>query len=178
MVDRRRRRKSFFDDFFGSGFEDFENMIEEMVEKFGLDSNEFSRHPFVYGFSFSQKPGEEPEIREFGNIPSTNSRKNKEGTGHQVKIDERKPLIDVLETENEIHVIAEMPGIEKEDIKLNATESMVQLKASRGDRKYSENIELPGKIDPDSGKATYKNGVLEIIFKRVSDEHTRSIDID
>ncbi|AEH60886.1 heat shock protein Hsp20 [Methanosalsum zhilinae DSM 4017] len=176
MVDRRRRRKSFFDDFFGSGFEDFENMIEEMIEKFGVDANELSRHPFVYGFSLTQKPGEEPEIREFGNVPS--SKRGNDTEGHKVRIDERKPLIDVLETDSDIHVIAEMPGIEKEDISLNATDSSVELKASRGDRKYSEYIDLPAKIDPDTAKATYKNGVLEIIFKKSASQKSKTIDIE
>jgi len=38
--------------------------------------------PFFYGFSINQRPGEEPEIREFGNIRPESGR---------IEIGERKP---------------------------------------------------------------------------------------
>ena len=162
MADKRRR-KSFFDDIFGAdSFEDIEDMINHIIEN--MDIDELPGHPFVYGFSVTHRPGEDPSIREFGNIPPYQERGQ---LRHNIHIDERKPLIDVLETEDSVHVIAEMPGIEKEDIQLDATDSTVDLKAFRDDRKYSEQIELPVKVNPSSAEATYKNGVLEVIFKRM-----------
>ena len=41
---------------------------------------------------------------------------------------------------------------------------ILNIKALSDDRKYSEQIELPAKVLPDPIKATYKNGVLEVIF--------------
>jgi len=171
MVDRRR---SFFDDIFGTDtFEDIEDMIRHMIESIGTD--ELPDRPFVYGFSVTQRPGEEPAFREFGNVPP--DREMEQPEAHAVHIGERKPLIDVLETEDNVHVIAEMPGIEKKDIRLDATESVVDLHASHGERKYSEHIDLPVKVDPDSAEATYKNGVLEVIFRRMESEKRTSVKI-
>ena len=173
----RRRKKSLFDDIFGANpFEDVESVIDHMLNEMGISMDELSKQPFVYGFSVSQRPGEEPEIREFGNVPP--EALDGKPMGQQINIGERKPLVDVLETEDSVHVVAEMPGIEKEDIHLDATESTVELKAIHGERKYSEYVELPVKIDQDSAKATYKNGVLEVIFKRQEPEEKTSIRID
>lgn len=176
MADKRRK-KSFFDDIFGDdSFEDVESMIDHMLNEMGISMDELSKQPFVYGFSVSQRQGEEPEIREFGNLPSEVI--TEKTNGKQMYIGERKPLVDVLETEDNVYVVAEMPGIEKEDIHLDATESAVELKATNADRKYSEYVELPVKVDPDSAKATYKNGVLEVIFKRQKPVRKTSIQIE
>lgn len=172
MADKRRR-KSFFDDIFGTdSFEDIDDMIEHIIENMGID--ELPGHPFVYGFSVTRRPGEEPSIREFGNIPPHQEIGQ---FRHDIHIDERKPLIDVLETEDSVHVIAEVPGIEKEDIQLDATDSAVDLRACRDERKYSEHIELPVKVNPNSAEATYKNGVLEVIFKRMEPMKKTTINI-
>ncbi|MGP8322339.1 MAG: archaeal heat shock protein Hsp20 [Methanosarcinaceae archaeon] len=175
MADKRRKR-NLFDNLFGAdSYEDIEGIIEHMFNEMGINMDDLSKQPFVYGFSVTQRQGEEPDIREFGNISlETINGKMEE---HKMNIGERKPLVDVLETDDCVHVVAEMPGIEKEDIYLDATDSVVELKATHGERKYFEHIELPIKVNPNSAKATYKNGVLEVIFKRQITEKKTSIQI-
>ncbi|MGZ7133359.1 MAG: archaeal heat shock protein Hsp20 [Halobacteriota archaeon] len=155
-----KRRRSFFDDFFGEGFDELmEQMLRDLQE--GKQAK-----PFIYGFSMTQHPGEAPEVREFGNI---------QPFGRSVKMeDERKPLIDVMETTDEVHVIAEMPGVERTDVQLDTTESRLDIKAQNEFRKYSESVELPVKVDPHSAKATYRNGVLEVRLKRAQPEEEKS----
>ena len=176
MSDRKRRHNPFDDILGDDSFEDIDEILSHIFNEMGINMDDLPNIPSVYGFSVSKRPGEEPEIREFGNVSPeimagiTN--------GQQIDISERKPLIDIFETENNVHVVAEMPGIEKEDIHLDATDSVVELKATHGERKYSEYIELPVKVDPDSAKATYKNGVLEIIFDRRETEKKTSIHIN
>ena len=155
-----KKRRSFFDDFFGEGFEELmDQMLRDLQE--GRQPK-----PFIYGFSMTQHPGEEPEMREFGNI---------QPFGRNVKMeDERKPLIDVMETTEEVHVIAEMPGVDRTDVQLDTTESRLDIKAQNEFRKYSESVELPVKVDPHSAKATYRNGVLEVRLKRVQPEAEKS----
>ena len=41
----------------------------------------------------------------------------------------REPFIDVMESDNEIIATAEMPGLEKQDIKINVTEDMLEISA-------------------------------------------------
>ena len=155
-----KKRRSFFDDFFGEGFEELmDQMLRDLQE--GRQPN-----PFIYGFSMTQHTGEAPEMREFGNI---------QPFGRSVKMeDERKPLIDVMETTEEVHVIAEMPGVDRTDVQLDTTESRLDIKAQNEFRKYSESVELPVKVDPHSAKATYRNGVLEVRLKRVQPEEEKS----
>ena len=179
MIDRdRRKRKSFFDDIFGiDPFQDMEEMFERVSRAMGVNVENFENHPFVYGFSMTQRPGEVPEIREFGNVPMfEQSGEGEEGEGRY--LDMRKPLIDVLEAEETVHVIAEMPGIEKDNIRLNATDLILDIETVIGNPKYSERVELPVKVDPQSAKATYKNGVLEVTFKRLESSSRTSIDIE
>jgi HSP20 family protein len=57
-----------------------------------------------------------------------------------------------------------MPGITKEDVSLEISGTVLNITA-HGDRKYSERVELPARVVADSAKATYKNGVLEVVFK-------------
>jgi HSP20 family protein len=154
------KRRSFFDDFFGGGF-------EELMDQMLRDLQEGKQpEPFIYGFSMTQHPGEAPEVREFGNVlPS----------GKRVKMEEeRTPLIDVMETKDEVHVIAEMLGVDRTDVQLDATENRLDIRAQNEARKYSESVELPVKVDRNSAKATYRNGVLEVRLKRIQPEEEKS----
>ena len=93
-------------------------------------------------------------VRQFGNVAPGRF-------GPEIR-EEREPLVDVIEEKASIKVVAELPGVEKEDIKLNATEDMLTISVDTPQRKYYKEVILPAKIDPKSAKATYKNGVLEV----------------
>lgn len=96
-----------------------------------------------------------------------------------MEIKERKPLIDTFESDDEIHVIAEMPGIEKKDIRLNATKTTLEIEAETENRRYAEHVDIQDEVYPDSAKANYNNGVLEVTLKRaMQTEKGRPIKID
>jgi len=98
--------------------------------------------------------------------------------GAVVPSEYREPFIDVMEKDKEIIATAEMPGLEKKDIKINVTEDMLEISAEtkqeekkeekgyiyreRRSGSYYRAISLPSPVDPDNSKATYENGVLEI----------------
>lgn len=142
------RRFSAFDDVFERMMKDFEEIMRR-AEKGEIK-------PIIRGFSIRIGPDGKPEIREFG------TKEIREIRG----IEERKPLVDVIETDDEVQVIAEMPGISKDDIELKATEKSLEIKAEGESRKYYEVVDLPAEVDPDSAKARYNNGVLEVILKK------------
>jgi HSP20 family protein len=127
------------------------------LDEFFKSSSSGEAKPFIRGFSIRIGPDGKPEIKEFGTKPEAIR-----GEG----IEERKPLIDVMETDEEVHIIAEMPGINKDDIDLNASEKSVEIKAEGENRRYYETVELPCEVIAESAKARYNNGVLEVIFKR------------
>jgi HSP20 family protein len=125
--------------------------------------------PFVYGYSVKVGPEGKPRIREFGNI-KPRARMGQPRVHIQEK---RKPLVDVMENDGRVNVIAELPGVQKEDIELNATNETLTISVNTPERKYYEEVELPSGVDPKGADSTYKNGVLEVSLKKQREEHKK-----
>jgi len=85
-------------------------------------------------------------------------------------LEEREPLVDVISTNGEIKVVAELPGVEKEDIKLHGTEDTLTISVDTPRRKYFKEIELPAKVDVKKAKTMYKNGVLEVTLPKIEEK--------
>lgn len=163
-----RRRRSIFD-LFDEMMREFEREImeiEEELEHMLRSGAAQIRGPYFYGIRITIGPDGVPRIEEFGNI--------KRGRGGKPVITEEiEPLVDVIEHEDEIWVVAELPGADKDKIKVRATEDKVIIKAE-GEKKYYKVVELPSKVDPSTAKATYKNGVLEIKLKKKGEKKEES----
>jgi HSP20 family protein len=63
-------------------------------------------------------------------------------------------------------VVIEMPGINKNNIKINAYDQTLEVKSDDPKRKYHKAIEVPPETDIETAKSTYNNGILEITFKK------------
>lgn len=85
---------------------------------------------------------------------------------------EPKPLIDVLEEDDEVFVVAELTGFNKEDLKINVENQRLTLSAKTLERKYHKSLNLPARVIPNTIYTTYKNGVLEIRLKKAAKEET------
>jgi HSP20 family protein len=132
--------------------------------------------PFVFGYSITFGPEGKPEIREFGNIKP----QPKLGrAGVDIKR-EREPLIDIALTNGEVRVVAELPGVEKGDIKLHGTEDTLTISVDKAERRYYKEVELPRKVDVRQARSTYKNGVLEVCLPTKKEDKPKgeSIKID
>jgi HSP20 family protein len=143
-----------------------QKLADEMLRK-GL-SGQNKRDPFVYGFSVRTGPNGEPRIQEFGNAKD-----------YFVNEDERSewtPLTDVQETENDILVTVDIPGVEKEDINIEVRDTKLVLDVE-SKRNYRTTIDLPRQVDPSDSEATYNNGVLEVKLKKMEEEKGQSIQI-
>lgn len=117
-------------------------------------------------------------FEEFRGRPSRRRLLSSGERGAIVPAEYREPFIDVIETDKEVIATAEMPGLEKPDIKINVTEDRLEISAEtkmeekkeekgyvyreRRSGSYYRAISLPSPVDPDKSKASYKNGVLEI----------------
>ncbi len=149
---------------FGGLFQGLGNLIElasklseEGVERSGEIRGLPKRAKGVYGFSIRTMAGK-PVIESFGNIRET-------AKGPVVE-EVREPMVDVFDEENRILVIAELPGVSENEIKIEVAGDILNLAASDGDRKYAKEILLPGKVKPESMKTSYKNGILEITLEK------------
>jgi len=78
----------------------------------------------------------------------------------------REPLVDVIQEPDQVKVIAELPGVEREDIQLFATERALTIDVTSPDHRYHKELELPFEVDEDSAASTYRNGVLETVIRR------------
>jgi HSP20 family protein len=89
------------------------------------------------------------------------------------------PDVDVEERGNDIIVTADMPGVDKSDIRINVTEDNVleisaekkaeekkeeqgYIRHERSYSRYYRAIRLPVPVDKTKAKASYNNGVLEV----------------
>ncbi|HUW67203.1 MAG: Hsp20/alpha crystallin family protein [ANME-2 cluster archaeon] len=159
---RRRPNRDIFDEM-DHEFEEINNMMERMFRTIRSQANVEPGKPLVYGFSMKVGPDGIPHVEQFGNVRPT-------GKG-MISGDVREPYsCNILDSEkNQLCITAEMPGITREDVTVDATDTVVTIKAETKDRKYFKEIPTDAPIDPDSGKAKYNNGVLELTFKLKGD---------
>jgi HSP20 family protein len=171
---KRRNRDPFFGDV-DDMFREMEKMMDDEMKSFtekvpkeyvkerklpdGSTVKELG--PFVYGYSMKIGPDGKPEIQEFGNL--------KKGLKGPPEIkEEREPLVDIVETEGEVRVVVELPGVEKTDIKLRGTEDSLEIAVDTPHYKYGKEVQLPAKVLVRDARSTYKNGVLEVILPKAS----------
>ncbi len=160
----------------GDVWNPFEEMMKDFEEKTPEEFEEFVKEeetpqgkvrrygPFVYGFSYSKKPGEEPEIQEFGNVkPSGRGEIEPSPEG------EREPLTEVVELDGIYEVTVEVPGVEKGEIELSATENGLKVRTT-GDRRYHKEIDFDEPIDTDEVDATFRNGILTVELEKEEKE--------
>ncbi|MBU4076637.1 MAG: Hsp20/alpha crystallin family protein [Euryarchaeota archaeon] len=146
--DWRKTEKGFFDE--------FEREFEQMNELMNRMMTSLGKEPQVYGFSIQAGPEGLPHVEHFGNVVPVGK-----------DSDVREPFTSSIinEKDNEVNITAEMPGIGKEDIEVNATENDITIKAESSGRKYYKKLSTPAPVDPDSAKAKYNNGVLEVTLR-------------
>ena len=74
--------------------------------------------------------------------------------------------VDILETEKSLHVVAGIPGMEKDDFKLDCTGWGLEITASNPEKTVREMVGLPARVNKTGMKTTYKNGILEVVFNK------------
>ena len=79
---------------------------------------------------------------------------------------ELEPLVDVLEENDEVIVVAEFAGFNKENIKTSVKDQRLTLSAKGIDRKFYKSLNLPKRVIPTTIRTAYKNGVFEVRLKK------------
>ncbi|MCL5430476.1 MAG: Hsp20 family protein [Candidatus Marsarchaeota archaeon] len=138
--------------------------LEDVTRDFKSISDEsFTNRTIIYGFNVRMDKNGNPIVEQFGNVKPSNE--------EQVLIsDKREPLVDIIEKDKEIIIIAEMPGISKGEISITATPMEVHVWSNNPDRGYSRRLKVPNKVNPDSIVAKFRNGVLEMTCQKVKQE--------
>ncbi|MBI5844338.1 MAG: Hsp20/alpha crystallin family protein [Deltaproteobacteria bacterium] len=103
------------------------------------------------------------------------------------------PALDVTETEKEIKVSAEVPGIAREDIAVSLTEGLLTVSGEKKEEKeeksegrtvsercygsFSRTVRLPAEVDAEKVEASYKDGVLTISLPKSESVKTTKITV-
>lgn len=119
------------------------------------------RH-FIKGYKISTNPDGKTKITRFGNQTSKKLKPNLK------KIEEPKPLLDIIQTEKEVMVVIELPGVNKKDINIKVTNKTLSISAKKPNTSFSKKIDLPIKINKNESSAVYKNGVLTITLPKTN----------
>jgi HSP20 family protein len=165
----RRNLRRWFGDFLPEEmFRQIEEMMDRMMREMNegtlIDSEAFEEmlrnpegtNPYVFGFSMKVGPDGRPIIQRFGNPPAD------EGA----EAPSLEPLVDVVEEDDEIIVVAEVPGVERDEIKVRIKGTTLTIHADNPDRPYHKVIELPSKVLKEDAKSAIRNGVLEVRLKK------------
>ncbi|HWP58952.1 MAG TPA: Hsp20/alpha crystallin family protein [Candidatus Acidoferrales bacterium] len=99
------------------------------------------------------------------------------------------PSLELDETDDEVIVRAGMPGLSKNDFKVEVTENRVVVRGEKKSARKSRNryeeshasfaqaLSLPCEIDPNKAKARFKNGLLTISLPKTEKAKGRRIKI-
>lgn len=103
------------------------------------------------------------------------------------------PRVDVAETEKEVQVSAELPGIEEKDVEVTLSDGALTIRGERREEKeekekdwyrreqsygsFHRTIALPSEIDPDKVEATFKKGVLKVTLPKAPAAQAKKVSV-
>lgn len=103
------------------------------------------------------------------------------------------PMVDIKETKDEFIVNAELPGVSKQDIKINFTDDSLVIEGEKKEEekdekntyhrversygKFYRSFSFPGKVAGDKIKAAYKDGILSVSLPKKEEMKPKEISI-
>jgi HSP20 family protein len=103
------------------------------------------------------------------------------------------PTLDVTETDKELEITAELPGLEEKDVQINVADNLLTIKGEKKaeteqkDKNYrlversygsfARTLELPAGVNPDQIKASIAKGVLTVTVPKPAPAQTKKIEV-
>ncbi|MFB1063383.1 Hsp20/alpha crystallin family protein [Natrinema sp. H-ect4] len=84
--------------------------------------------------------------------------------------------VDIHETDEAVRVVADLPGVEKDNIELECDGKTLTISAESEHRQYDERVSLPTRVNEHTASATYNNGILEVVFDRAEQSSDISLE--
>ena len=164
---RNPEADDFFSPFRTLPFDNLENYFNTLQRRMLNSMNQSQRDhttthqegPYFYGYSCQIGPDGVPHYKEYSNLPTQKNSLPPQQTQHD-------PFVDIQQTDTDIYVTIELPGVEKEAIDLDITENILALTVNQPEHPYTKEIELPSEVLKRKTDATYNNGVLSITLKK------------
>jgi HSP20 family protein len=108
----------------------------------------------VCGFSVRVARDGKPRLERFGNVRAAAS--------GPVIDESREPIVDVFDEGDHLRVVAELPGVERDDVRVELRELDLELQAAHGDRRYTKKLRLPAAVRAQEATSSYRNGIFEL----------------
>ena len=103
------------------------------------------------------------------------------------------PSLDVTETEKQIEITAELPGLEEKDVQINVADNLLTIRGEKKAEKeekdknyrlversygsFERTLELPDGVDPDAIKASIAKGVLTVTVPKPAPAQSKKIEV-
>src|ERR1700757_4233351 len=113
---------------------------------------------------------------------------------HEAATTAWQPLVDIFEENEIIRLVAEIPGVKPEDVKISVEGNLLTIKGTkeqvaeekaekvhRYERTYGafeRTFTLPGTVNPEAIKATYEHGLLTLVLPKLEKAKARQIKVD
>lgn len=138
-------------------FEDFGKDFERTFKKSFKELSQGSEDALTWGYRmYWDNSMKKPVVKYFGNFDPSTGKLLEEGW-------RIPPLERIYDDKNHVwQVIVDLPGVKKEGISLSVTNSYIKLEATSKKRKYKHKVDFDQEIDPESVKAKFNNGILQI----------------
>lgn len=104
------------------------------------------------------------------------------------------PLVDLVDTDGEYAVTAELPGVKPEDVEVDVEDNVLTIKGEKKEERKEEtktrriyereygsferSFTLPRSVDPDQVRAEFKSGVLTVHLPKREEAMGRKIEIE
>ncbi len=163
-----------FGKLFDEIFHEMEMSIGEALSSGSRGGDVRSYGPYVYGYSVTLGSDGQPIVREFGNM-----RPEQQG-GRLPDGEATEPYTEIVRDDktNKVRILAELPGVRKEDVQINAGEKSVSITAKHDTRDYHAEVDLPADVDSQTPVAKLTNGVLELEFSIKKPKKDKTIRVE
>jgi HSP20 family protein len=118
------------------------------------------------------------------------------GQSESMSVADWHPAVNISETDTEYRVHAELPGIDKKDVKVSVDDGVLTVQGSREMRKeeedkkrkyhrvecsygnFSRSFSLPDSADWENIAADFKDGVLDVSIPKLPEPQKKGIEVD
>lgn len=142
-------------------FSEFDRMFEEMRRRMdemirGAVPMYDDEEPVFVSYRRIEGAGREPIEEVRSSVPMRKA----------LPVHDEDALIDVREKDGKVTVLVELPGIAKEDIDLEVVDKSLVIDVDVPQKRFSKEVELPCAVKASSTRASYRNGVLEVVLDK------------
>jgi len=128
--------------------------------------------------------------RSFPSFPSLSSFP---ALGNGGAVSSMMPTMDVAETDKEIEITAELPGLEEKDVQINVADGILTIRGEKKAEKeqkdknyrlversygsFERSMQLPDGVDLDAIKATIDKGVLKVTVPKPAAKQVKKVEV-